>query len=186
MQWAWGQCSSWAWNRAWRVRISQDSGRVGERLQGICCSGAERVEVCPASGQARTPCVVCSLGHAGPHGVGPFPWGKPGLLGAWPWGLGRGGGGTYQGLMGLVTRERQNSVCRSRRRHSHSIWPEPWPWRLELTTNLSRYGVPPSTGSVVRMAAALYLAQQGRGRLGPLLGPQAARLCPSVPALWGP
>lgn len=34
-------------------------------------------------------------------------------------------GGTYQGLMGLVTRERQKSVCRSRRRHSHSIWPEP-------------------------------------------------------------
>lgn len=47
-------------------------------------------------------------------------------------------GKAYQGLMGLVTRERQNNVCRSLRRHSHSIWPEPWPWRLELTTNLSR------------------------------------------------
>lgn len=78
-------------------------------------------------------------------------------------------GKAYQGLMGLVTLERQNNVCRSLRRHSHSIWPEPWPWRLELTTNLSRYGVPPSTGSTVRMAAALYLAQQERGRLG-LLG----------------
>lgn len=64
--------------------------------------------------------------------------------------------------MGFVTLERQKSVCRSRRRHSHSIWPEPWPWRLEFTTNLSRYGVPPSTGSVVRMAAALYLAQRGK------------------------
>lgn len=34
---------------------------------------------------------------------------------------------TYQGLMGLVTLERQKSICRSCRRHSHSIWPEPWP-----------------------------------------------------------
>ena len=94
-------------------------------------------------------------------------------------------GRTYQGLMGLVTRERQKSVFRSRRRHSHSIWPEPWPWRLELTTNLSRYGVPPSTGSVVRMAAALYLAQRGRGRLGPLLDPNLSGLsrgpCPLGP-----
>ena len=62
---------------------------------------------------------------------------------------------------------------------------EPWPWRLELTTNLSRYGVPPGTGSVVRMAAALYLAQRGRGRLGPLLDPKLSGLsrgpCPLGP-----
>lgn len=87
--------------------------------------------------------------------------------------------------MGLVTRERQKSVFRSRRRHAHSIWPEPWPWRLELTTNLSRYGVPPRTGSVVRMAAALYLAQWGRGRLGPLLDPKLSDVshgpCPLGP-----
>lgn len=69
---------------------------------------------------------VLSLGEAGPSG------------GVALESRGWGGGGTYQGLMGLVTRERQKSVCRSRRRHSHSIWPEPWPWRLELTTNLSR------------------------------------------------
>lgn len=87
-------------------------------------------------------------------------------------------GRTYQGLMGLVTLERQKSVCRSRRRHSHSIWPEPWPWRLEFTTNLSRYGVPPSTGSVVRMAAALYLAQRGKSGEGPGSVPG---LCPLGP-----
>lgn len=87
--------------------------------------------------------------------------------------------------MGLVTRERQKSVCRSRLRHSHSICPEPWPWRLELTTNLSRYGVPPRTGSMVRMAAALYLAQRESGRLGPLLGPKLPDCLPD-PALWGP
>lgn len=93
-------------------------------------------------------------------------------------------GRTYQGLMGLVTRERQKSVLRSRRRHSPQHLAEPWPWRLELTTNLSRYGVPPSTGPRVRMAAALYLAQRGRGRLGPLLT-QISPACPVAPALWG-
>lgn len=135
-------------------------------------------------GKSQIPCVVCSLGNVGSHGVEPFPWGRPSLRGAWLWRAGAGaGGGTYQGLMGLVTRERQKSVCKSRRRHSQSIWPEPCPWRLELTTNLSRYGVPPSTGSVVRMAAALYLAQQGRGRLGPLLG---HKLPSSVPRSLSP
>lgn len=95
-------------------------------------------------------------------------------------------GWAYQGLIGLVTRERQNNVCRSLRRHSHSICPEPWPWRLELTTNLSRYGVPPSTGSTVRMAAALYLAQRERGRLRPLLALKLPPLRILGPALWGP
>lgn len=95
-------------------------------------------------------------------------WGMAG------WGM---AGWAYQGLIGLVTLERQNNVCRSLRRHSHSICPDPWPWRLELTTNLSRYGVPPSTGSTVRMAAALYLAQRERGRLGPLLAPQGLGSC---------
>lgn len=87
--------------------------------------------------------------------------------------------------MGFVTLERQKSVCRSRRRHSHSIWPEPWPWRLEFTTNLSRYGVPPSTGSVVRMAAALYLAQRGKSGWDFSLVRRAG-LCPWASALWGP
>lgn len=43
----------------------------------------------------------------------------PAFLALDPWGNGE--GGTYQGLMGFVTRERQKSVCRSWRRHSHSI-----------------------------------------------------------------
>lgn len=61
---------------------------------------------------------------------------------------------SHQGLIQLVALDLQNSFPRSCLMHSHRIWLVPWPCLLLRTTNLSRYGVPPFTGSMVIMAAA--------------------------------
>lgn len=62
---------------------------------------------------------------------------------------------SHQGLILLVARDLQNSLPKSCLIHSHRRWLVPWPCLLLLTTNLSRYGIPLLTGSMVMTAAAL-------------------------------